>query len=101
MKTVYRLVKRDDLPCFKMAGACRFKRSDHLDALDAGKYGSATGGRSAPAGSSRKAPCVRLGASTAGLDGDHAANAQRVCVSAQVSKFEQLSVYKKRTASVL
>ena len=29
------------------------------------------------------------------------ANAQRVCVSAQVSKFEQLSVYKKRTASVL
>jgi Transposase domain (DUF772) len=28
-------------------------------------------------------------------------NAQRVCVSAQVSKFKQLSVYKKRTASVL
>ncbi|SFA69637.1 transcriptional regulator, AlpA family [Poseidonocella pacifica] len=28
VKTVYRLVKRGDLPGFKVAGAWRFKRSD-------------------------------------------------------------------------
>jgi hypothetical protein len=55
-----------------------------------------------PAAANRNADVVvgNVGEPAAGLDGDHGANAQRVCVSAQVSKFEQLSVYKKRTASV-
>jgi excisionase family DNA binding protein len=41
-KTVYRLVKRGDLPGFKVAGAWRFKRSDLDSWIDLQKQASQT-----------------------------------------------------------